>query len=66
MSSNHSIHLREEYLELIRNGAKTIEGRINRTPYSDINQGDIVRLKTSSSKSYYYCVFTRLSLKNLT
>jgi ASC-1-like (ASCH) protein len=43
MSSNHSIHLREEYLELIRNGAKTIEGRINRTLYSDINQGDTVR-----------------------
>ena len=50
MEEIQSIHLRDEYVELIRNGRKSIEGRLNRQPYINILEGQTLR---------YYKGFTR-------
>ena len=50
MEEIQSIHLRDEYVELIRSGRKSIEGRLNRQPYSNILEGQTLR---------YYKGFTR-------
>ncbi len=40
---DQAIHLRDEYVGLIRSGQKSIEGRLNRPPYNDVKEGGTVR-----------------------
>jgi ASC-1-like (ASCH) protein len=40
LTLKHTIYIQQKYLDLIQSSLKTIEGRVNRSKYSKIKEGD--------------------------
>src|SRR4051812_6033375 len=45
-----TFNLQVEYFVLIQNGLKTIEGRLNKTKFKEMNKGDIIIVKCVENK----------------
>jgi len=51
MPKTHTLIVQNRYFELLENGKKTVEARVNKCPYNKIEKGDLIQFQINEDLS---------------